>query len=592
MSSFTRRGVQALALIVILTAALMIGAGVTRSTTAAAAPARPAAAPAPVATVATPVAKADTYRTPAGAALRVGAGGVLRNDTGRAGKLTAAQTTATTHGTLALGADGSFRYTPRKGFVGPDWFSYRAKDGELASRPATVTLVVLQSRSAPTAVNDSYSTGEDVPLVVGGLGVLANDTDPESDPLTVTRDAGPQHGTLNLNSDGTFTYTPDPNWFGVDSWTYSDSDGTGNSNVATVTITVTADNDAPDAVGDTYEVAVDSTLTVDAPGVLGNDSDVDGDTLTARLESNPAHGTLDLRTNGSFTYTPTPGFTGPDVFQYHTADGDVTSASTTVTLTVVPNEPPIAGADAYTIAEDLTLTVNAARGLLANDSDADGDTLTATLLTMTKHGTLTLNADGSFSYRASANFNGSDSFSYKVFDGKVYSETQTVTLTVTPVADALTVKAARLVVSRESHGRASLEVRSLVTSNVDQAAYELIRFTNGMHGSVSCTGTLCTYTPKANYVGADRFEYTLRTVAGAITRGTVTVDVLPGGATAVEDYNATADDNNNGSGTGAGGLANTGSAPGGTLRLGLALLLAGMTLLVLASTRRRRPETE
>jgi large repetitive protein len=592
MSSFTRRGMQALALIVILTAALIIGAGVTRSNPAAAAPARPAAAPAPVAAPVAPVAAADTYRTPAGAALRVSAGGVLRNDTGRAGKLTAVRTTATTHGTLALSADGSFRYTPRKGFVGPDWFSYRAKDGTLTSKPATVTLVVLQSGGAPTAVNDVYTTGEDVPLVVGGLGVLANDTDGESDTLTVNRDGGPQHGTLNLNSDGTFTYSPEPNFNGVDTWTYTDFDGTNTSSVATVTITVTADNDPPDAVGDTYEVAENSTLTVDTPGVLRNDSDVDGDTLTAQLESNTAHGTVNLTANGSFTYTPTPDYTGPDVFQYHAADGDATSASTTVTLTVVPNVPPVAGADAYSIAEDLTLTVNAASGLLANDSDADGDTLTAVLVTTTKHGKVTMNADGSLTYRASANYHGEDVFSYKVFDGKVYSETQTVRLTVTAVADALTVKTGRLTVSKESHGRASLDVRSLVTSNVDRVSYQLIRFGNGMHGSVSCTGTLCTYMPKANYVGPDRFVYTLRTAAGALTQGTVVVDVLPGGATAVEDYNATADDNANGYGSGAGGLANTGSAPGSAVRLGLALLLAGTTLLVLASTRRRRPETE
>jgi large repetitive protein len=589
MSSLTRRGVQALALIVILTAALMIGAGAARTTQAGAAPA-PAAAPAPVLTPpATPVAKADTFRVPAGAVLRVGAGGVLRNDSG-AGRLTAVQTSAPTHGTLVLRADGSFSYTPRKGFAGPDWFSYRARDGALASKPATVTLVLPLAGSAPTAVNDVYTTGEDVPLVVGGQGVLANDTDPESDTLTVTRDGGPQHGTLNLNTDGTFTYTPDANWNGVDTWTYTDSDGTNASNVATVTITVTADNDPPDAVGDTYEVAENSTLSVDAPGVLGNDSDVDGDTLTAQLESNPSHGTVALHPDGSFSYTPTPDFTGPDVFQYHAADGDATSASTTVTLTVVPNVPPVAGADSYTIAEDLTLTVNAARGLLANDSDADGDTLTATLVTMTKHGKLTMNADGSFSYRAAANFNGSDSFSYRTFDGKVYSDTVTVTFTVTAVADALTVKGARLTVSRESHGHASLDIRKLVTSNVDRATYALIRFTNGMHGSVSCTGTLCTYTPKANFAGSDRFDYTLRTAGGAVTTGSVAVDVLPGGATAVEDFTVT-DNGGSASGSGAGGLANTGSSPGGAVRLGLALLLAGMTLLVVASVR-RRPETE
>src|SRR5439155_10316537 len=134
--------------------------------------------------------------------------------------------------------------------------------------------------------------------------VLANDIDVEGDAIMAALVAGPTHGMLTLNADGSFTYMPAANYNGSDSFTYRANDGSANSNTATVSITVTGVNDAPVAVNDSYSVAEDNTLTVAAPGVIGNDTDVDGDALTAALVSGPAHGTLALNANGSFSYTP------------------------------------------------------------------------------------------------------------------------------------------------------------------------------------------------------------------------------------------------------------------------------------------------
>src|SRR4029453_14093997 len=124
----------------------------------------------------------------------------------------------------------------------------------------------------------------------------------------------PGHGALTLNANGSFSYTPAADFAGSDSFTYRASDGTLTSNPATVAISVTAANDAPTAAGDASTPAEDTTVPEAAPGVLGNDSDPDGDPLTAVVGSGPSHGTLTLNANGSFSYTPGGGFTGRDSF--------------------------------------------------------------------------------------------------------------------------------------------------------------------------------------------------------------------------------------------------------------------------------------
>jgi VCBS repeat-containing protein len=190
----------------------------------------------------------------------------------------------------------------------------------------------------PVAADDaSYSVNEDNTLTVAAPGVLGNDSDPDGDTLTAVLVSGPSHGTLTLNSDGSFTYTPAENFFGTDSFTYQAYDGVAYSNVATVTITVSSVNDAPVAEDDSYHTDEDTPLVVTASGVLGNDSDVEGDPLTAVLVSGPSHGTLTLNPNGSFTYTPAGDYYGSDSFKYKARDSSgAESNEATVTITVNP----------------------------------------------------------------------------------------------------------------------------------------------------------------------------------------------------------------------------------------------------------------
>jgi VCBS repeat-containing protein len=237
-------------------------------------------------------------------------------------------------------------------------FNADGKPDLTTAHPTTNNVSVLLNTTvtnrAPAAAADAYSTAEDTPLTVAAPGVLGNDTDPDGDSLSAVVVSGPAHGSLNLNADGGFTYTPAANFNGTDTFTYRASDGTAQSNPATVTMTVTPVNDPPAATDDAYSTAEDTLRTVAAPGVLGNDSDPDGDQLTAVVASGPGHGSLILSADGSFTYTPATNYNGTDSFTYRVSDGTLQSDPATVTITVnaVNDAPTVAVAAGGTCGTD------------------------------------------------------------------------------------------------------------------------------------------------------------------------------------------------------------------------------------------------
>ena len=193
-------------------------------------------------------------------------------------------------------------------------------------------VVGLDLKAPPVAVNDDYTTDEDITLNVAAPGVLDNDTDPNNDPLTAVLVDDVTNGTLTLNTDGSFSYTPNANFNGSDSFTYKANDGTFDSNVATVNITIAAVNDNPDAVNDSATVNKNSSGVI---FILLNDTDVDGDSLTVISFTQPSHGTVSYSTrNRNFRYTPTKGFTGTDTFTYTISDGHGGTDTATVTITV------------------------------------------------------------------------------------------------------------------------------------------------------------------------------------------------------------------------------------------------------------------
>jgi VCBS repeat-containing protein len=378
----------------------------------------------------------------------------VRMDKTNQATLTATSPTTPSHGNLTLNADGSFTYTPTAGYNGPDSFTYKVSDGTTTTGPATVNLQVVANNATPAAVNDTYQVVQGNTLTVSGIalgptefstsgsnGVLANDTDADTTAqLTAAVVANPTHGALTLNADGTFVYTPQTSFVGSDTFTYRVSDGVHQSNTATVTINVTQVNTtAPVAQNDSYTVNNNVTLTVSAPGVLANDTDVDNNPLTAQLITGPtaAQGTLTLNADGSFSFVPKTFVSGPVTFTYKAFDGGFTSNTATVTITVnAVGHVPVANNDNYSVNNNGTLTV-AGPGVLANDTDADNDPLTALvtvgpngLVVGPNDGTLTFNSDGSFTYVPRPFFTGTDSFTYRVSDGSNLGNLATVTITV------------------------------------------------------------------------------------------------------------------------------------------------------------------
>lgn len=302
---------------------------------------------------------------------------------------------------------------------------YQNEQDFLAGR---IVLLKPNTNRRPVADQDTYEVVMGNTLTVNAPGVLANDSDPEGSPLTarlITSPANAQN--FQFNTNGSFTYTPKSGFKGTDIFTYRANDGQLDSNLASVTIVVTdgGPNQPPVANNDAYEVNEGMTLTVTAPnGVLVNDSDPNGDSLTAVLSNNendgPFNGTVTLNSDGSFTYVPRPAFHGTDTFKYRADDGrGLRSAKATVTITVNPfNYPPTVSNETYYGVMDELLVRDVTRGVLANDTDLNLDTLTVSGWAQPHLGVLDLKPDGSFTYEPVAAQTYSTTFTYIVSDGR------------------------------------------------------------------------------------------------------------------------------------------------------------------------------
>ena len=282
------------------------------------------------------------------------------------------------------------------------------------------------TNAPPLAVDDAAQTAEDTPVTIA---VLANDSDPDGDTLTVAGVSEPAHGTAVLTETGAVRYTPEPNFNGTDGFTYVVGDGSGLTAQAAVDVTVRPVDDPPEAVDDAAQTAEDTPVTI---AVLANDSDPDGDTLTVAGVSEPAHGTAVLTETGAVRYTPEPNFNGTDRFTYVVGDGSGLTAQAAVDVTVLPvNDPPEAVDDAAETAEDTPVNI----AVLDNDSDPDGDPLTVAEVSAPAHGTAVLTEAGTVQYAPEPDYHGPDRFTYVVSSGSGLTARAAVEVTVLPAND-------------------------------------------------------------------------------------------------------------------------------------------------------------
>ncbi|WP_299103569.1 Ig-like domain-containing protein, partial [uncultured Winogradskyella sp.] len=465
-----------------------------------------------------PIANADTSTTPVGTPIDIV---VLTNDFDPdADPITITATTDPANGTVTLNPDGTITYTPDPGFTGEDTFTYTiCDDGTPAlCDTATVTVTVQDTGMVNTtnANDDAYNTtpGADI------LGnVLLNDNDIESDTQTVTSTTVTtvQGVTVNIDpNSGEFIYTPITGYSGTDSFVYTicDNGSPVACDQATVYITVGGLANTTDAIADINNTFVDQPVT---GNVLTNDEDFEGDNQTVTANSNPTNGTVVMNPNGTYTYTPNPGFIGEDTFTYTICDDGNPQACDTATvyIDVLPesgpsNEAPIANADTSTTPVGTPIDVV----VLANDFDPDGDPITITATTDPANGTVTLNPDGTITYTPDLGFTGEDTFTYTICDDgtPALCDTATVTVTVQDASmpnttnandDAYYVTPTSVLIGNVLFNDNDIE------GNTQTVTSTTVTTTQGVTVNIDPNTGEFTYTPNAGYSGTDSFVYTI-----------------------------------------------------------------------------------
>ncbi len=316
---------------------------------------------------------------------------------------------------------------PNADWYGSETITFRATDpgGLWDDDPATFT--VTNVNDAPV-VSDipSQTIAEGSAFTTINLDNYVSDIDNPDSQMTWTYSGNVELIVSIVNRVATIT-TPNADWYGAETITFKATDPGGLWDDDPATFTVTAVNDPPVANSDSYNTNENTPLTVPSPGVLGNDIDVDGDSLTAVKVSDPTHGFVVLNSNGGFTYTPDEDYHGDDTFTYKAYDGTVYSNIATVTITVNPvNQPPVATDDTATVPFDST---NNKIDVLANDDDPDEDPLTITGVTAASHGITSTDGDYVY-YTPTTGYSGADSFTYTIDDGNGGTDTGAVSITV------------------------------------------------------------------------------------------------------------------------------------------------------------------
>jgi VCBS repeat-containing protein len=419
---------------------------------------------------------------------------------------------APAHGTVTVNADGSYSYVPDADYNGTDSFTYTVSDGQGGTATGTVSIDLASVNDAPTAVAGPAAGDEDT-TITGSI--VATDVDGDSLDYMLAANGAPAHGTVTLNPDGSYSYVPDANFNGTDSFTYIVTDGNGGTATGTVSIDVAAVNDAPTVEDGTASVAEDGVVTGQIVA-----TDVDGDAVTFGLAEGgaPANGTVTVNPDGSYSYVPNADFNGTDSFTYTVADGQGGIATGTITVEIASvNDAPVAGEETAAGDEDTVIA-----GQLAA-TDADGDVLAYALDAGPANGIVTLNFDGSYTYVPNPDFNGADSFTYTVSDGKGGFDTGTVEIDVASVNDLPETAGAQVAAEEDRSVDGQL---AATDADGDALAYALADGGAPAHGSVTLNldGSF-TYTPDPDYSGADSFTYTVSDGKGGYATGTVALAV-------------------------------------------------------------------
>ncbi|MCY7295462.1 Ig-like domain-containing protein [Alteromonas sp. a30] len=349
---------------------------------------------------------------------------VLSNDTDPENDNLSIVSASANVGDVAI-VGAQLRYTPTPDYNGTATINYEISDPQGLTAQAQVTVIIEPVNDAPIAQPDEVTTLEDSSIVID---VLANDSDPDGDRLTIVRLSGAANGDAEITTDNQIRFTPDENYFGPVRIVYTIADTSNVQRTTTVDLTVESVNDAPVANDDEASVASGDRINITP---LNNDTDVDSNRLSIASAS-AGFGSVILSSPRTLTYTAPTSFTGVDTIRYFVADEEGASDEGSVVITVTSNAP-VANSDTYLLNSDKShVSIDASVGVLSNDSDSAGASLTASMVSAPSHASsFTLNPDGSFSYTHDGSQHFSDTFTYAASNG-TSSSLATVNLTVYP----------------------------------------------------------------------------------------------------------------------------------------------------------------
>ncbi|MFQ5593543.1 MAG: Ig-like domain-containing protein, partial [Anaerolineae bacterium] len=415
-------------------------------------------------------------------------------------------------GLVVVNPDDTVTYYPAANLYGTDVFTYIVGNGELGADTGLVTVTIQPVNDFPNAVADGATTAEDTPVTID---VLANDTDIEGDALSVVSAGQARNGSVVVNGDGTLTYTPDPRFYGIDSFSYVLRDAHGADDIGVVLVGVTPINNYPEPAIDLVDTPEDTAVNIQ---VLANDYDADDDALTVTRVTQGSNGTVTINDDNTVTYTPNLNYNGQDSFTYRVSDGQLSTATTVEVSVLSVNDPPAVVDDSANTPTDTPRNIL----ILSNDSDPEGDPLSVSTIGPVANGVVILNDDNTVTYTPNGGFASTDTFTYTVTDGSLGS-TATVSVTVgvpnntpTAVDDSVTTDEDTPVTIAVLAGDSDPDEDPLMVSAANQAG----------HGVVSTDGHTVVYRPDLNFNGADSFTYTISD--GDLTaEASVAVSVTP-----------------------------------------------------------------
>lgn len=448
-------------------------------------------------------------------------GNILINDSDIEGPLTSSilPLFGPLNGVISMTVSGDFTYTPNNGFQGLDLVWFQVCDNEGACANDTIFINVTNQNIPPLVSNDNVVTNEDTQT---GGNILTNDSDIDGTvSVNITPVQTASNGVIIMNSNGVFTYTPDPNFFGSDIAIYEVCDNSGACVNDTIFITVNSVNDLPLVQNDFYSGNQNQSIN---DNIIINDTDIESALLVTTIPVlNASNGIISMQSNGDFTYIPNLNFTGVDTAVFAVCDADGACVNDTIFITIVSpaNQPPIIENDSYTLSQGTFISDN----FMLNDLDFDG-TIAANITPLQDvlNGLLIYDDLGNFTYTPNVAFFGSDTAIIKICDNGNLCEADTLIFIVTPVGLLPVVNNDNLVINEDNNGSGNI-------LNNDFSAIGILTsviLTPPANGVINLDiNGLYQYNPNQNFNGIDTVIISVCDINNVCINDTLFITVLP-----------------------------------------------------------------